>query len=299
MDANILLLIAALIIGFFIGWLLARRQAGATIAELESRVRTAQLTAEDAKLDFTNAQSELAVKASHINTLNAHIGILEEKLRRVEQEGAALSATIAQLQDELHTATHNRPILEVELRQCQAELNVLKAQLSKALAQADDLRAQIVAEETEREIAMLRAEFAAQTTQGDGAQLQAAPMTSPEEPAEGRAAAAEPATVAEAESDADQAMQAAKAEFEAHAAALQNEILSLRSSLAELALAGEEVVAAYDQHKKEYEDRQRRTVLELQAQLAAAKSELDAIVADKSELEARLEARAAELEALR
>ncbi|MFC1463372.1 MAG: helix-hairpin-helix domain-containing protein [Candidatus Brachytrichaceae bacterium NZ_4S206] len=265
MDINILLLIAALIIGLIIGWLLARGQASGTISELESRVRTAQTAAESAKLDFTNLQSELAVKDSHINTLNANIGILEEKLRLAERGQEEFTVTIARLQDELRTATTDRPAFEAELRQCHAELDELKAQLAKALAEADELRARIAADETEREIAALRAQFAAETTEEDVAQLQAT-LTAPHEVEtevivdeaevqEELVAPAEPAATTEVAPAADAATQLATAELEARAAALQNEVLSLRDGLATLAFAGAELVAMYEKRTKEYEDR--------------------------------------------
>lgn len=265
MDINILLLIAALVIGFVIGLLLARGQASETISELESRVRTAQTAAENAKLDFTNAQSELIVKDSHINTLNANIGILEEKLRLAEQGREEFTATITRLQDELRAAATDRPAFEVKLRQCHADLDELRAQLAKALAEADELRARIAAEEAEREITALRAQFAAETTQEDAAGFEAAPTTLPEFETEVIAdeaevqgeliAPAEPAAVAEVTPAAGATPQIAAAELEARTAALQNEILSLRDGLATLAFAGAELVAMYEKRIKEYEDR--------------------------------------------
>ncbi len=349
MDINILLLIAALIIGLIIGLLLARGQASGIISELESRVRTAQTAAESAKLDFTNAQSELVVKDSHINTLNANIGILEEKLRLAEQGREEFTVTIAQLQDELRAATTDRPAFEVELRQCHAELDELRAQLAKALAEADELRARIAAEETEREIAALRAQFAAKTTEEDAAGFQAT-LTAPpkvetevivdEAEVQGELIApAEPAAVAEVAPAAGAAAQIATAELEARTAALQNEILSLRDGLATLAFAGAELVAMYEKRTKEYEDRlthlqvqssqilsetieqqgitpaqtmglvaggaapaeatqQGEPTLELQSQLDALKAELDAVFANKAELETQLQARTTELEEL-
>ncbi|MCS6848494.1 MAG: helix-hairpin-helix domain-containing protein [Anaerolineae bacterium] len=270
MDITILLLIAALVIGLIIGWLLARGQASGTINELESRVRSAQTAAESAKLDLTNAQSELAVRDSHINTLNANIGILEEKLRLAEQGREEFTVTIARLQDELRTATTDRPAFEAELRQCNAELEELRAQLAKALAEADELRARIAADETEREIAALRAQFAAEAAEEEASRFQStltAPVPEAELPetevivdeTQVQATLAAPveaaATAAVAAPAANEATQATIAELESRAAQLQNEVLSLRDGLATLAFAGAELVAMYEKRTKEYEDR--------------------------------------------
>lgn len=341
MDINIPLLIAALVIGFVIGLLLARGQASGTIGELESRVRTAQTAAENAKLAFTNAQSELIVKDSHINTLNANIGILEERLRLAEQGREEFTATIARLQDELRAAATARLAFEVELRRRYAELDEMKSQLAKALAEADELRARIAAEESERAIAALRAQSAAETTQEDAAGFEAALKTPTEFETEvdeaevqgALIAPAKPAVVAEV-TPADAAPQMAKAELEARAAAMQNEILSLRDGLATLAFAGAELVAMYEKRIKTYEDRlthlqtqssqlltqtieqqsipQAQTTVglvagdaapaeatpELQSRLDALKAELDAVFTDKIELETQLQGRATELEEL-
>lgn len=302
MDINIPLLIAALVIGFVIGLLLARGQASGTIGELESRVRTAQTAAENAKLAFTNAQSELIVKDSHTNTLNANIGILEERLRLAEQGREEFTATIARLQDELRAAATARLAFEVELRRCHAELDELRAQLARALAEADALRARIAAvDEAEAQGELI--------------------------------APAEPAAVAEVAPAANAAPQIATAELEARAAAMQNEILSLRDGLATLAFAGAELVAIYEKRIEAYEDRlkhlqaqssqlltqtieqqgipQAQTVEpvagdaapaeatpELQSGLDALKAELDAVFTDKVALETQLQGRATELEAL-
>ncbi len=265
MDIYILLLFAVLIIGLFVGWLIAHGQASGVINELESRVRTAQTAAENAKLDFTNAQSELIVKDSRINTLNANIGILEERLRLAERRREEFTTTITRLQDELRIANTDRLAFEVELRRCHTELVELRAQLAKALVEADELRARIAAEETEREIAALRAQFTSEAAGSEGAEFQAALTTPPELETEVNAdeaevqgepiAPAKPPGDAEVAPAADAAPQIATAELEARAAALQSEILSLRDGLATLTFAGAELVAAYEKRIREYEDR--------------------------------------------
>ncbi|RMG62400.1 MAG: hypothetical protein D6709_11680 [Chloroflexi bacterium] len=326
MDTNLPVLIAALVIGFIIGSLLAQGRTREIIRELESRVRTAQTFAESAKRDFTNAQSELVVKDSHIQTLNAHIGILQAKGRLAEQGREASQAAIAQLQD--------------ELRRCHAQLDELRAQLARALAEADELRARITIE-TPREIAALRAQLATETTQEDTAGFQAMPTT-PEFETEVIAAApgkltapADAAVAAEASPAAGAAPQIATAELEARVAALQNEVRSLRDGLATLAFAGAELVAMYEERAKAYEDRLRHLQAQspetteqqgippaqtaeraaggaaraeatqpgeptpaLRSQLDALQAELDAVFADKAELETQLQAHTTALQEL-
>ena len=291
MDINILvlLLIAALIVGAVVGWMLARGQAGGTINELESRVHTAQTVAEVARRDFTNAQSELAIKESHIKTLDASIGILEEKLRRAAQGDKEGAATVAQLREELRRAAAARSACEAELRQRGAELSELRTQLAKARSEADELRAQIAAAEIERESAALRAQFAADAAE-------------PAKQAERQTALTELARAQAQAQAAIQAEQAKVATLEAQAAGLRNEVRELRDALATLTSSGAELVADYEKRVQEYEDQltrlqvqQASTAEEMHAQRAALAAELDAFVAGQARLEMQLQARTVEL----
>ncbi len=138
-----LLLIGAVVLGLIIGLIVGIWSRSGKQTELEAQVRAAQAAADGTKRDLTNAQSEMSVKQSHINTLNANIGILEEKLRRAEQGGGETTTLVARLQDDLRAANTDRPALEAELRQRDLDLSDLHAQLEMAQASALELQGKL------------------------------------------------------------------------------------------------------------------------------------------------------------
>ncbi|GIV85284.1 MAG: hypothetical protein KatS3mg052_2291 [Candidatus Roseilinea sp.] len=180
MDINLPLLIAALVIGFIIGLLLARGRTRETIRELESRVansadirRARQARLHERAVPSWSSRTRTLTPSTPTSASSRRSCALAEQGREASQ------ATIVRLQDELRAATTDRSAFEDELRQCHARLDELRAQLARALAEADELRARVTAE-TAREIAAPRAQFATETTREDADGFQPTPPTTPE-----------------------------------------------------------------------------------------------------------------------
>jgi chromosome segregation ATPase len=257
MDNTLLIAIVALILGLIFGWLLARTTGRGAVNELESRLRQAQSAADGAKRDVTNLQSELNIKQTHINTLNSNVGILEEKLRLAEAGGQAEMATIARLQSDLKTASVDKPAFEAELRERDAELSRVRAQLEAQREEAIDLWRQvqaaegatvearsqldaIEAENARREAARLAAIF--ETAQVASLQANLAP------------AQEEPGVVA-TERKTEQVIATLKPAADPdELEAVRKEIFDLKDGIATLAFAGAELAGAYEKRNKDYDE---------------------------------------------
>lgn len=124
-TSNIILIIIAIIVGAFLGWIFAKTTSKAKISTLEAQVKTltnqlataSQITAErDAlKLQTGTLQAHLEGKNEQLDNLNKRFTVLEEQLERIAREKSNLEINLAQSRITLEKATEKHVESQTEL----------------------------------------------------------------------------------------------------------------------------------------------------------------------------------------